>query len=392
MTEVAQDAAAAGRHYADAARNRAMKAEDRWHQLRLRLARRRRQNVTVLSMVGYGTQHWVRVFSRVVMAPDSHFVNGRRVTKLIADGFRGWRNFISAPVPFAEVTITAGGRTFEVVADRGGIVDTVIAVELEPGWRRVTLQADGAQPAAADVRIIADAARTGVVCDVDDTVVVTRLPRPLLAAWNSFVLDEHARTPTPGIAVMMERLMGRFPQAPVLYLSTGAWNVAQTLTRFLTRNLYPRGPLLLTDWGPTDERWFRSGAEHKVAELERLAVDFPEMSWLLIGDDGQHDPSIYADFARRHPQNVRAVIIRQLTYSEAMLAGGRASDPDAESLLGGVDEREDAARGTGGSGDDVGRSGELAGGQRVGGRRIPWIYGPDGKDIVAKLERHGLLS
>ena len=56
------------------------------------------------------------------------------------------------------------------------------------------------------------------------------------------------------------------PGAPVIYLSTGAWNVAPTLTRFLSRNLYPAGPLLLTDWGPTHDRWFRSGREHKRGE------------------------------------------------------------------------------------------------------------------------------
>lgn len=374
MTEVAQNDDAVRRQYSDPHRNPAMKAEDRWHRFRLRMAQRRRQHVTVLSLTGYGTQRWVRVFSRVVMAPDSHFENGRRVAKVIADGVRGWRNFISAPVPFAEVSITVGGQTVDVVADRGGIVDAVIDVDLEPGWQPVTLRAHGAQPTRAEVQIIAETARTGVVCDIDDTVVVTKLPRPVLAAWNSFVLDEHARTPTPGMAVMMERLLHRHPGAPVIYISTGAWNVAQTLTRFLTRNLYPYGPLLLTDWGPTEDRWFRSGKQHKEEQLERLAQDFPDVSWVLIGDDGQHDPTIYADFARRHPQAVTAVIIRQLTYSEALLAGGRANDPDSETLLG------------------AGGTHPPTGYQEVEGRSIPWIYGPDGKDIVAKLQAHGLMD
>lgn len=89
------------------------------------------------------------------------------------------------------------------------------------------------------------------------------------------MLDEHARTPTPGMAVMMERLLTKNPGSAVIYVSTGAWNVAQTLTRFLTRNLYPHGPLLLTDWGPTQDRWFRSGKEHKVEQLARLAEEFP---------------------------------------------------------------------------------------------------------------------
>jgi len=110
----------------------------------------------------------------------------------------------------------------------------------------------------------------------------------------------------------------------VIYLSTGAWNVAPTLGRFLGRNLYPRGPLLLTDWGPTHDRWFRSGREHKRTSLTRLAVEFPEMKWLLVGDDGQHDEELYGEFATAHPENVAAVAIRQLSTGEAVLAGGRS--------------------------------------------------------------------
>ena len=151
------------------------------------------------------------------------------------------------------------------------------------------------------MRIIDPKVRFGIVSDIDDTVMVTALPRPLLAAWNTFVLDEHARAAVPGMAVLYERLVTAHPGAPVLYLSTGAWNVAPTLTRFLSRHLYPAGPLLLTDWGPQQDRWFRSGQEHKRATLRRLATEFPDMQWLLIGDDGQHDPELYAEFARSTP-------------------------------------------------------------------------------------------
>ena len=45
-----------------------------------------------------------------------------------------------------------------------------------------------------------------------------------------------------------------------------------------------------------------------------------------MGDDGQHDPEIYAEFAQRHPDRVKAIVIRQLTPSQALLAGGRAED------------------------------------------------------------------
>jgi hypothetical protein len=69
----------------------------------------------------------------------------------------------------------------------------------------------------------------------------------------------HCRRPVPGMAGLLERLTRAHPDAPVIHLSTGAWNVAPTLHRFLTRHLYPRGAFLLTDWGPTHDRWFRNG-------------------------------------------------------------------------------------------------------------------------------------
>ncbi|MGM0931723.1 MAG: App1 family protein [Actinomycetota bacterium] len=333
-----------------------MRVEDRWQAYRERRARRRGYVATVMPFTGYGTAGWIRVLGRVVMARPGAFDNGRMPSKLVADGIRGWRNFISPPAANARVTISAAGIEHHVVADRGGVVDAKVSVDLAPGWHTVTLRCEGSEPVEAAVYVVPPGERFGVVSDVDDTVMVTALPRPLLAAWNTFVLDEHARNPTPGMAVMLERVTREHPGSPVLYLSTGAWNVAQTLTRFLSRNLYPDGALLLTDWGPTKDRWFRSGQGHKVDQLRRLAEEFPDIKWLLIGDDGQHDEAIYAGFALRYPGHVAAIAIRQLSVSEAVLAGGRSQDRPSGPA-----------------------------------RSIPWIYAPDGKGLANQLQQLGIL-
>jgi phosphatidate phosphatase APP1 len=234
---------------------------------------------------------------------------------------RGWRSFLAVPVNSAKVTIRIGDFTVDVTADRGGVVDEVIKVTLKPGKHTVHFSCEGSAEAEAPIRVTPETVTMGIVCDVDDTVMVTALPRPFLAAWNSFVLDEHARVPTPGMAVFLSKLVNKQKRMPVIYLSTGAWNVAPTLTRFLSRNLYPEGALLLTDWGPTHDRMFRSGREHKQRSLRRLATEFPNIRWVLIGDDGQHDQHIYGDFQREFPQNVAAVCIRRLSASEAVFAG-----------------------------------------------------------------------
>ena len=47
-----------------------------------------------------------------------------RRARASTSGVRGWRSFAAVPVGFAQVRITIGGVTHEVVADRGGVIDT----------------------------------------------------------------------------------------------------------------------------------------------------------------------------------------------------------------------------------------------------------------------------
>lgn len=295
----------------------ASRLEDAVLRLRSRLARARGFREHVIPFTGYGSTKWVRVFCRVVLLRQKKS-GGKPVKKV-----RGWRSFVGIPVAHTSVQVKIDGHFFTLTTDRGGVIDQIVPVALTPGWHTVWITTQDSEEVSAEIFVVSPSTTLGVVCDIDDTVMVTALPRPFLAAWNSFVRDEHARRAVPGMAVLLERLHQERPDMPVIYLSTGAWNVAPTLNRFLRRNLYPSGPLLLTDWGPTHDRWFRSGREHKTSNLERLTSEFPSIKWVLIGDDGQHDEEIYGAFARKHPDHVRAVAIRELSAPEAILAGGR---------------------------------------------------------------------
>jgi phosphatidate phosphatase APP1 len=332
--------------------HRAARIEDAVHDFfEPRLRQRGWQN-TIVPYTGYGTSSWVRVMARVLLRrPEGRPEQIQAV--------RGWRSFATLPVSDHPIVVNVGDRSHEVQTDRGGYVDVVVKANIEPGWRTISLTGDGAATVEAPVRVLDPDVRFAVVSDIDDTVMVTALPRPLLAAWNTFVLDEYARSSVPGMAVLYERLVTAHPEAPVFYLSTGAWNVAPALSRFLSRNLYPPGPLLLTDWGPTTDRWFRSGQAHKRVTLERLAREFPDIRWLLIGDDGQHDQEIYGDFVATHPDNVAAVAIRQLSPAQAVLAHGSPAPADGS---------ESAAQ---------------------HGR--PWLCAPDGAGLSRQLTEVGLL-
>ncbi|MFP5335448.1 MAG: App1 family protein [Actinomycetes bacterium] len=284
------------------------------------ILRRRGWVPHVLAYHGYGAPGWVRVMGRVLLSrPEARRSHEREDRE---GAVRGWRSFTTAPVPEAVVDVTIGDRTTQVRTDRGGYVDTVVECDLPPGRHEITMGVEGSEPVSAPVVVVGPEQTRGLVSDIDDTVMVTSLPRPLIAAWNTFVLHEQARHVVPGMAPLYREIVVRHPDTPVFYLSTGAFNVAPTLARFLERHGYPPGPMLLTDWGPTNTGWFRSGREHKHAALRRLARELPQVQWLLVGDDGQHDPEIYAEFAREAPDRVRGIAIRQLTVGEQVLAHG----------------------------------------------------------------------
>ena len=329
---------------------------DAVNSVRIRLARRWNFDPQIVAYQGYGSTSLVRVLGRVLLTQKPP--PGSKADHAARNGnqnIRGWRAFTSVPLQFTDVEITIGDVVTHVRADRGGLIDTEVDVRLSPGWHTAILRAEGTEPAEALIHVIAPDVKFGIVSDIDDTVMVTALPRPFLALWNTFVLSERARMATPGMAVLLDRLTVEHPDAPVVYLSTGPWNAAPTLARFLSRNMYPAGALLLTDWGLTQDRWFRSGQDHKLRNLERLAKEFPDMRWLLIGDNGQHDEAIYSRFAQDNPDKVAAIAIRQLSISESVFAGGHSEDGDHTTS------------------------------------RVPWIYSPDGAGIAKQLARLGVL-
>ncbi len=234
---------------------------------------------------------------------------------------RGFRAFFTTQVGYLPVILSVNGREYPTRTDRSGYIDCVVQNHgLEPGWHNVTITPAKGEAVEAPVLIVAPKVTYGLISDVDDTIVHTSLPRAALAAWNSFVLQGSSRHAVPGMAEFYARLLEGHADAPVFYLSTGAWNTVPAMQAFIEANGYPTGPMLFTDWGPTPTSLFRDGQAHKKQQLRNLMIAFPNIRWILVGDDGQHDPYLYEEAAREHPGHVRGLAFRQLDPVEQVLS------------------------------------------------------------------------
>lgn len=302
--------------------HRAARAEAQLHAMLDRRLRARGWTPRVVPYVGYGAEGWVRLLARVLLTPPG-WRHGRE-----EDG-RGWRRFFCASAANEPVTIQLGEQTHRVTSVRDGYIDVRLDSDLAPGWNTARASTGDASPVDVPVRIVAPGPQWGLLSDIDDTVMVTMLPRPLIALRNAFLLKESARQPVPGMAELYTEIVEAQPETLVVYLSTGAWNTAGALAGFLRSHSYPTGPLLLTDWGPTQTGWFRSGQEHKRQQLRRLFKELPHVRWLLVGDDGQHDPSLYAEAAAAEPDRVLGVAIRKLSATEQVISHGRPVPKDS---------------------------------------------------------------
>ncbi|RYV50718.1 App1 family protein [Pengzhenrongella frigida] len=316
-------------------RHRGGRIEDAMNRVVARVLWRRGWRTTVLPYAGYGGQGWIRVLARAALVPAAPPGPARGGAADPVDlppdavpRIRGWRHLVTAQVEGVAVEVRAGSSSHRTVSDHGGYLDVTLPVDLAPGWHQVELTYAGGR-VSAPVYVVAPDVTAGIVSDIDDTVMITSAPRPLLAVWNTFVVHEGTRRPVPGMADLYGDLLRDHPGAPVIYLSTGAWNAAPALVRFLRRFDYPAGPLLLTDWGPTRTGWFRDGFDHKRAALRRLTTEFPHIRWILVGDDGQRDPEIYAELALEQPDRVRAIAIRQLSGAEQVIVHGSPAKPTA---------------------------------------------------------------
>ncbi len=284
----------------------------------------------VTGFSGYGTAHRVRVLARVLMTnPDQEREAPRTDPdsdsreSLGKQAQRGWRQFFTIQVPAHPVKVTIGNHSVDTRTDNNGYLDLLIEDHgLGTGWHEITIDAEGAAPATARVLIVDASAKLGLISDIDDTIMVTWLPRALLAAWNSWIRHTNTRQPVAGMGEFYAELLKNDPAAPVFYLSTGAWNTFATIRSFLSKHNLPDGPMLLTDWGPTPTGLFRSGQEHKKVQLRNLIIDYPDIKWILVGDDGQHDPLIFSEAVSEHPDRIAGVAIRELSPGEHVLSHG----------------------------------------------------------------------
>lgn len=299
-------------------RRAGIELEGAWDAIRrARRAQRTPEDLRIDVYFGHGSGAGVVVRGRVLDdPPPAPELEGESVWAAVR---RTLARFSTHELPDVPLRIRLAGQEVEAVTDDEGYFSVrldlgavgsgrrwlVGHVELAGPYRGIT----SACTTDVRVRLSGPATRFGVISDVDDTIIHTGAQRFTEMVRRTVTGTALTRTPLPGAAELYQALSAGDAN-PVFYVSSSPWNLHDFLTSFLRRRRFPLGPLLLRDLLGDDPDRTHAGTKH--ASISEVLELHPGVPFVLIGDSGQHDPEIYAEVVRRHPDRILAVYIREV--------------------------------------------------------------------------------
>lgn len=173
-----------------------------------------------------------------------------------------------------------------------------------------------------------------VISDVDDTIKLTQVRDKKALMENTFLNDFQA---IDG----MNKLYGAWRDGGVSafhYVSASPWQLYVPLRGFIADKGFPEGTLHLRPFRWMDGRFFNlfeSPEKYKTDLIEDLLKRYPRRRFILVGDSTEADAAVYADIARRFPQQVAFILIRNVPIDVT----ARSDDDDDEAD---DDEQDDA--------------------------------------------------
>lgn len=299
------------------------RAESYFDELRWGLKRRlgHDQPLQIVPYRGFGTGQILYIKGRV-LADHSPADNDRE--SLWRNLLAAYRRFESDEVPGVRVRADYQTIAEETITNREGYFEFSLSVSVTPlpqqPWHNVTLAlpdfSDRVAPVTGEVVAPSAEAHFGIISDIDDTVLVTHATSLFKMARLTFLKSARMRLPFAGVAAFYQALQQGVGEAlnPIFYVSSSPWNLYDFLVDFMALNGIPAGPLMLRDFGLDESKFIKSShLAHKRTQIERLLTTYPHLSFILIGDSGQHDPEIYHQIARQFPRRIRAIYIRDVS-------------------------------------------------------------------------------
>jgi hypothetical protein len=232
-----------------------------------------------------------------------------------------------------ELTVQVEGRQFPLPesAANGQSQREIAFTSAGDGQQhtRMTLVGAGKPESAVDgvIQLVPEVGLS-VISDIDDTIKISEVTDKRKLLENTFLKPFSA---PPGMADFYQVLAQS--QAVFHYVSASPWQLYRELSDFMTAAAFPPGDFYLKKVRFTDStlfNLFEDASEYKRPIIEALFKRYPQRCFILIGDNGEADPAIYAELARDWPEQLARIYIRRVTGGDEAVEQRFSGIPEAK--------------------------------------------------------------
>ncbi|QDU73970.1 hypothetical protein Pan97_09700 [Bremerella volcania] len=168
---------------------------------------------------------------------------------------------------------------------------------------------DVATPLEGLVKLI-DRDGVSVISDIDDTVKHTQVHTRKDMLANTFL---HEFATVPGMVELYQKWQQQ--GASFHYVTSSPWQLFEPLSELFRDQGLPDGSFHMKSVrfrDPTVLQLFIARRWGKRKAIKQLLRTFPDRKFVMVGDSGEKDPETYGVMARKFPEQVVKIFIRDL--------------------------------------------------------------------------------
>jgi len=229
--------------------------------------------------------------------------------------------FRARPLKWTAIDIRVNGIEKRVRTNNHGYFTHEIAHELKkPGWYPFELFWKRNNKRFASEFYLSDEHETGVISDIDDTLLVSHSTRLIRKMALILFRNAHTRKTIPFLNnwhAYIRDLNDTAHPRDFFYVSNSEWNLYDFLIDFFNINELPKGVFFLQQLKKGIRDLISTGKvnhSHKRNSIEFLLRFYPDKKFILVGDNGQKDMEIYLEIVTKYHDRIKGVMIRKLPY------------------------------------------------------------------------------
>ena len=272
---------------------------------------------------GYGNRKYIFLYGHVFKfspVPRKRF-RGSYVT----NAFALIRSFMVKPWPGAKVKLVWGNQSIEHTTSSDGFFkfEWSPGIDVKAGWHPVQVhlihpETNQIISTGEGLVFIPHEHQYAIISDIDDTFLISHSAKLRKRLYVLFTKNAHSRKTFDDVVKHYQLLahagsLQDLPN-PFFYVSSSEWNLYDFIIEFSKRNHLPKGIFLLSQLKRLHEVLKTGQNKHsaKFMRIVRIIEAFPEQKFILMGDDSQEDPNIYASIVKHFPDKIQVVYLRRI--------------------------------------------------------------------------------